>query len=626
MKKVYASFLFVGLTSMCFAQVPTKAKQVSFVKDASAIKTTPVTATPKAFGDVIWENDFSYTASWDISSTGGTTSPGFGWSISSSDLPWSPALSAGMNSTSGGNYALCQNGDPVDGTQQTGATWTMEYDTTFDISSYSNVIFQFEQYGARFTDRQSVEVSTDNGATWVSIGNNNDIPNLTAGGGSAYPNPMVRQYGITSTLGTNPAAMRIRFKVSYEDATAANDGIMYGWFVDDVKLIEGGTNDLAITRGFNFTGTQLLTYTKFPVGQTGTDATMVFTADVSNHGSAAQDAVVTATNSAGLNSASTATSIPAFSSDSLEISTAYQIPGTVGNADVTFTVTSDNATLENTGDDTYLMPFTVTDNLFASDAATTQSSSFSGSFIGWANPTGDAQIGTLFEIFNDVELPTVQIGIGNVGTSGQADYLGNLYKIMVSYYDENSGDFQYLGQSLEYELKATDFGKIKNIPLEAPVQLFAGGLFMVTVYTYVDAPIPVAFSGTVPLGQTVGYDGATRYSLAADEGLDVVDAPVVRMNFQDYAGVEEFASNSSIEVYPNPFVNDFAVNVETASDVEAHIYVTDMSGRIVTDLGTRSLKAGKTTVSVETNGLQAGAYNCIIEANGQQVVKRIIKK
>ncbi|MDG1476404.1 MAG: T9SS type A sorting domain-containing protein [Vicingaceae bacterium] len=89
---------------------------------------------------------------------------------------------------------------------------------------------------------------------------------------------------------------------------------------------------------------------------------------------------------------------------------------------------------------------------------------------------------------------------------------------------------------------------------------------------------------------------------------------------------ETIALEGESKIYPNPFVNRFAVqfNLDTDSEIIAKIY--DVSGKIVTDLIKRTAKEGLNELVFSTLPLNAGNYVLKIEANGKEIVNQKIVK
>ena len=252
MKKHITLLSGLLIFSGAFAQVNKNLPQKQMKQNATLftenkMPVSSVESSEKAPGDVLWSNNFSSSNNWVITQVGaGAPGPNIGWQLGTAPnqiTTWAFTSNTG-NFTGGGGYAGVENGNPQQSTQLTGMQFILTYDSIFDLSATGNVLFQFQQYGALFTDKQAVEASIDGGTTWVEIGNNDDMGMLTASGGSAYTNPTNRSYNVSQAFGGAPLTnMKFRFRVYWPNA-GANDGVMYGWFVDNVKFVEGYSNDL----------------------------------------------------------------------------------------------------------------------------------------------------------------------------------------------------------------------------------------------------------------------------------------------------------------------------------------------------------------------------------------------
>ena len=625
-------------TSLSFAQNVTKPSPVSVSKmKTGKLATSLITQenipaseiTAKAPGDIIWSTNLTSANNWVTSSVPGSAqSPVNGWRLSSTAVP--PIFGTNkINSTSDGQYGVFWNGD-ITQDPPTGvidAEYIMLLDTAFDLSAFPSVNFEFQQFGALFVEKQVVEASID-GTTWVEIGNNTDMGMYTAAGGSAFPNPSNRSYNVTKAFpnGTVLSAVKFRFRVYWgANVPAANKGIAYGWFVDDIKLTEGQPNDLKLANGFAIVGTPAnqLMYTKFPVSQVNASAEVNFSGIVFNEGSVAQNTVLNVT-ATGYNENSPSVMIAGFDSDSLSVATAYSIAPTLGNQNFAFSVTSDN-TLANTSDDMLNVPFEVTSSVLAVDGYNGTPASMTSSFTGWASGTGDAEIGTYFEIFEDASVGAIKIGIANITGAARTEYIGR--GIQGKIYDISGSEPVLIDASLETTIAATSFGKMINAYMITPTPLTAGNVYLVTVSLAENAEVPIAMGGQVISGNVLGFNGGALTGLAPDEeGGDLVTTPMVRLDFNDYTGVNEIAAQFDLNVFPNPFSSNTEVAFELKNDANVSINITDITGRTVSTVDSQMYTSGAHTVSVNGTNLNAGVYNCTITIGNNVITKRIVKK
>lgn len=619
-------------TSLSFAQNVTKPSPVSVSKMktgklATTVENIPASEiTAKTPGDIIWSTNLTSESNWTFTSLPSDAQDAtHGWRITTTET--TPLVSTKINSASGGKYAVVWNGNPNTPATVKIAEYIMTLDTVFDLSTYPSVNFGFQQSGALFTDKQVVEASIDNGTTWVVIGNNDDMGMLTADGGDPYPNPTNRSYNLNKAF---PAAavftaVKFRFRMHWEGVSGGNNGICYGWYVDDIKLTEGEANDLNLDQIFAFVGAPAneLMYTKFPVLQANASAEMNFSAKVFNEGSVAQNTILNVTGT-GYNENAASVLIAPFTGDSIGLNSVYTIDPTVGNQNITFSVTSDN-TLENTGNDTKVFPFEVTPNIMAVDGYNGTPASMTTSFIGWASGTGDAEIGNYFEIFEDAAVGAIQIGIANVSAASRGQYIGR--SIQGKIYDVSGSTPVLLDASLETTITSTSFGKLIPAYMITPFPLQAGNVYMVTVSLAQDAEVPIAMGGQVVSGNVIGFNGGELTGLRPDvEGGNLVTTPIVRLDFNDYTSVNEIAAQFDLNVYPNPFSSNTEVAFELKNDANVSINVTDVTGRTVSTIDSQMYTSGAHSVSVNGTNLTAGVYNCTITIGNNVITKRIVKK
>lgn len=631
MKKHITLLSGLLLFTTAFGQVSAIKTPVSAAKKLDGLRTGKMVASnvqsvEKAEGDVIWANGFNTSTNWVASAVSGTNATDFGWQYGAtpnSVLSW--AFSSSGTFTGGGGYFMCENGDPT-GTpvQDPDAEWILEFDSIFNLAAYPNVLIQFQQYGALFTDKQVVEVSNDGGTTWAEVGNNDDMGALTEGGGSAYANPTNRSYNISQVVGPLSTTVKIRFRVYWPSGVPAlNKGIMYGWYIDNVKLVEGYANDLKLREYYAMTGTEKIQYTKIPSSQLSSPTTTSFSAYVDNIGNASQNVTLNVAATAYTAATVAPLTIVGFDSDSITSDPAYTIPTTVGAIPFNLNVTSNN-TLVNTGNDALTYNFEVTDYTLAVDGFT-NAASINSSFIGWASGTGDPSIGNYIQIFQNAEVQSVKIGIANVSASQQTPYIGNQFFGTIYQYNSVTDAFDFYAQTTPVDLTAAHFGTIVTAYFDS-YQNLTPGLYLVVAGFFKGAKVPIAMAGFVPQGQVAGFDGTTQYGLAGNESYySQVEAPVVRLGFNDGLSVKESSFTSSVNVYPNPFVGTTEIEVGLKNAASVSAIVTDVAGRTVATIPAANLNAGNHTISINGNNFQAGIYNVTLTVGGETITKRIVK-
>ncbi len=566
-------------------------------------------------GDLIWSSNFSNAADWTMGNTGTGVQGAFqigGYPTNFTNYltGTTTGLTAPMAFFDGIQYLLA---GPV-GLQN---AWMST--TTIDLSASEVISVSFNQIYRRFNhDLVFVEVSTDNGATWAF---SKQVNTAAVGNGPTLRNVLTTDFLI------GPGVTQGKIRVRWESLTADNNfGSGYGWAIDNFEVIEGYENNIKLTDAYYAYGTQNLTATIMPTAQAAVAGKISFGAEIENVGSATQPISFNVTSGAYTQTSAEGDIMP-FANDSLDIDFAsgFTIPSTVGTYNFKYTVLSDSI-LDFNIDDTITTPFAVSNNVFAVDSYTGPNS-ITGSFNGWQTQTGDPQIGTLFEIFANDNVGAVQIGIGNVSASQQADYIGLSVYASIYKWNATTEAFDYIDRSDEdHEIAAPDFGNLIMCYFPNLPQLTTGGLYLVTAGTYNGAEVPIAFAGSIIAGNTMGYnDGGTNAIGLASDG-DKVEAPVVRLDFNDYTGIKEMTSAINVSVYPNPFAGTTEVKFNLKADASVSAVVTDLSGRTVATVPASQMAAGTQTIAIDGTSFQAGIYNVTLTVGNETTTKRIVKK
>lgn len=566
-------------------------------------------------GDPIWGSDFSNPADWTMGNVGTGAQGAFqigGYPANFTQYitATTTGLTAPMAYFDGIQYLLA---GPV------GIQNAYMQTPTIDLSASEVISISFNQIYRRFNhDLLYVEVSTDNGATWSL---SKQVNSEAVGNGPSLRNVLTTDFLI------GPGVTQGKIRVRWESLTADdNFGSGYGWAIDNFQVIEGYENNIKLTDAYSSYGNFNLTATIMPTAQVATAGKISFGAEIENVGSATQPTSFKVTSGA-YSQTSAQADITPFGNDSLDISFAngFTIPATVGTYNFKYEVLSDS-TLDFGIDDTISSPFAVSNNIYAVDTYTGPSS-ITGSFNGWATQTGDPQIGTLFEIFNNDNVGAVHIGIGNVSASQQQDYIGLSVYASIYKYNTTTEEFDYIDRSDEdHEIVAADFGNLITCYFPSLPQLTSGGLYLVTAGTYNGAEVPIAFAGKIIAGNTMGYnDGGTSAISLASDG-DKVEAPVVRLDFNDYTGLDELTSATDVTVYPNPFVGTTEIKFNLKADTQVSVVITDVAGRTVATVPAANMNAGEQSVSIDGTNFVAGIYNYTLTVGNETITKRIVKK
>jgi len=590
----------LAVSGSLFAQVPTLQRAMFSTKKMNTVSETPNQA--KALGQAYLISDFSTPGDWTIDNDG-QTAP-MGWTIDATNDSW--AFGSAIASTSGGNYLELNNGDPTTGSPAPSnstftATTTVSIDVPTLTGGTSDVLLQFEQYGARFQDMQEVQISTD-GVLFVTVGDNDDIEALTQTGGAAYDNPMLRSYDISSAISASPSTVWIRFSWS-----PGVQNITYGWFVDDVNIVTKPNND--IKTGDNDWGSLGLHYYQIPLTQV---APIDFWTKVSNEGSDTQTGVMldVDVNSGATTGSSAGVSIAPTASDSIGISGLFtpSANGTYAftmdiSADLVDDVPANNAL---TGES-----FEVNDYIYARDADGTPSAS--GGEDGGVPGDFAFEAGSYFDAFATEQVYGIDVTIG-AGTPVGTIMYGKIY-------EWDGSAFVYVDETAEYSTVNGDAGTEKTLVLFTYPTINAGTTYLTVVGCY--SEFYYGSSGFSP-DQTsfimyggVGGAGSQYYTNGT---------PMVRMNFDPSIGIAEVSETGAVlgQNMPNPFDNNSTINFELANTSDVQFEFVDMTGKIVKTMDLGTLTNGTHSVQVDATEFASGVYYYSLVSEGSRITSKMV--
>lgn len=610
MKKIYSVLIVTGLSFSVSAQLIDLEPRRAI--DQNTFTTIPVhepasdfSAEDRAPGDVIWANDFSFASNWLVTGPVGS-GPDNNWIIGTGTTTW--YLGAWSASTSGGPYATCKNGDPGDGVPPylSGGEFIMEYDTIFDLSSYANVLIEFEQRGAHFNDDQWVQVST-NGVTWTTVYDNAKYPGLYYGAGKSYPNPDFVQADITSAIAASPSTVQIRFILSW-DAAITTPGIAYGWMIDDVKLREAYDYDVNIGDATILTGAWPSAVSQVPTYMV---QDISFTAEAVNGGNnALTDAIATVTVSGtAYSGTSTAVNIPYGVEDSLIVTAPFSPPTSTGNHTVTYTLSSADA-LENTYNDDVTRNLKITADMMASDYFDGTNGSISNTFFGWGAPTGSVTcIGNMIEVAANEHIVGMEVGIRDYNSTSSSEGLAIWGRIVK--FDGSAFDFDGSFTTDEFYVDASDVGELMELYFhEAPLEVFAGETYLVASCSYTGDEVGVMTSGRAPVGTSIGLDDDDWFSVTWDDEGEMAEIPVVRTLFATDGSTGSEANNAFTihQNVPNPFNDNTIVSYTLNETSNVSVKITDISGKVYDEINRGEQTSGTYQIELNAKNYAQGTY------------------
>jgi hypothetical protein len=616
MKKVLLSApLFLSLSFAGFAQNIGKTlnqEQALIQKNVlnSSVAGSEGFFNTRAEGDIIWSNDFSNASNWSMTNT---SVPPHGWNIITNLNAAPVSAFVPLNFPTGSNGFAFVNSDEAGTAQNPSQTnaiirWN---GTPIDCSQFPNVSIKFNSATRNWSSQYFLQVSSDGGQNWTEIP---ILQNITTNVNSA--NSEVVMLNISSLTNQSSQVM-IGFRYQ------AN----WGWFwaIDDVELFETWNYDLTMVEAISSMGELGLKYTIYPVGQVTSNLRMGFGADVKNNGAMAMTPALKATQGANWTFTGTpVTSNPnQLTTDSVFIAAAngYPIPSTAGTYNITLEL-STAQTLQNQAAATRTMPFAVSPLVMASDTYNGTAASISGGFFGWATATGDPGIGLEFELNNAASVGRVAVGIPNINTQSQGNYIGR--ELYVELWKVQNGELVFAGISEPHVITASNFGNLVQCYFETPIAFQAGESVVAIAASGEFDLVPVAFAGMHLAGNTIGKAGSTFVTLASDGPY--VSTPVVRLDFGNYTGIKNNTLVSQdVVVFPNPAKENAQIQYTLTEEASVSIAVRDLSGKLVFSTERGLVGAGTYTSNIDMNNFAQGMYTVTISANGAQVTQKLMK-
>ena len=615
MKKVHLSVLTVAcLGNFSFAQ---KADQQSYFnqKQFTTIlskETVKPSNQLKTGGDLVWSNDFSTPTDWTIDNAG--QGAGFGWNINPTEESW--FFNSVINSTSDGNFGELNNGTTT--TQVINKVYTMSTTNPIDVNTLSggpnNYILEFQQFGAKFYEKQEVYISTDN-TNWVLAGDNSAIEMLTTTGGDVYANPTTKSINLSGFIpgGTNSLYIRFSWTSSIPASVVPNVWTAYGWMVDDVRILEAYADEFTVTKVWTGDIVQKYDYYSTPLSQV---IPMTVGAVISNMGGVSQAKVVSIEILQGTTSVYTSTEnitvLPGVS-DTLWHTSTFT-PTANGVYTVKFTLPTDAITTNNTQSEN----FEVTPNIYGHNFPITGTTSF-----GFTTVDAEIGMGNLFEINANQQLNGINVHFAT-GTTPTTEVTVELWENV----DGIQGNLVFITDALYTIPSPLNTATPTTIPFNIPAQMEQGKLYLIILKAYQDLTNKLRIKSTSKGNDdfsTVGYGPfATGGGVNYFSGW--ASAPYISLNFDPTIGINENSTEiSGVSIYPNPSSSSVNLEMNIANPSEVSIQVTDLSGKIVATQNLGFLTLGKNQTTIQSASFNNGLYYVTISSNGTSVTKKFIK-
>ena len=636
MKKVYISICALAISFGSIAQISNfPAEKLGAAKDFADLVVSSNnelfnTSTNNANSsmNIIWESDFTDPNDWLLDNNGQNGGV-YGWSIDATNDSW--YFNNPISSTSGGNYAELSNGSASAGNQLLDMTYNMTMAQPIDIGAAigsSNAVLSFEEYGARFNDLQSVQISTD-GVNFITIADNLSYQVLAQAGGSAYPNPSLREIQLSQFLQANTSTVWIRFSwtTNYpQSATNANVWITYGWYIDDVKIYEAPANSITMTDEvmggwwveYMNTGGIGQDYTFNPISQANVNP-YAFEAVISNEGTVSQDITMYAevfdgSGSSIFSTSSSTVNLVASTQDTF-VCSSFFTPTTNDVYEIKMWSTADSLGLGNifTYSDTAIKitaitgPGTQWGNVYGKD----YNQDFGYRKIGTS--ANSAESASTFHMYADEVLYSVDAHISDWSVAG-----AQVYAVL---YEEVAGAEPILfDQSDDYSIQSGDLGSWISIPFNSPIDLISGVTYRIAVGSYISAD-------SVGVNASIG-DG----SYSSQSWFDIDDSngngsptwystsfiPMLRMNCDpsSISSVSDLKQNI-FTTCPNPTRGVFSVVL--LENAKYDVTVNNVLGQTVFSSSINGMNT-----SIDLSSFDKGIYTVELKGENTSYTEKII--
>lgn len=613
MKKVYLGLLITTLSGGLFAQVNTSGPVSKMKHDGFKQVKNSQSSLQKNGGDIIWNNDFSATSDWQTGNDPSGTPPHTSgdWSIVSSmpaNLTSQVAtygFPSAMNSASGGNFALINSDFAGQGQNQNAYIQTANGIDVANLLSTNGsaanaaLYIEYTEIFRHYYEKNYVEISNDNGATWTTF-EVNTVAEVPVNSNSADPETEI--LNITSAIGAGNWGTQVKIRFKY---TGSWD---WFWGVDDVKLVVAYDNDAKMNNLYPSTpvATSLgLDYFRVPLSQTSFPG-LTFGAKIQNNGGMTQNNASLKVVGQSYSQTSPTKVLTQGQIDTFEITTPYMLPAGLGT--YTLHATSDlGITDEFMDNDSVSIDVVRSQYLYGRD-----DDNIMGGISQVSNNDGqELMIGNVMEIFDDMTVTGIQVRLLNQPTAVDQEFNCIIYRL-------NAGgtDYEYLAETDFHMITNADLSQFVTIKMAGgDLTLTAGDEVLVMAHNLGGTnEVGFGYAQTVTEQTVLGYtQGATTPFFLSDPG-----AIMIRLSSDPSLTVSENELNASVNLFPNPAVEEFTVTVD--GNEATGLTVIDLTGKVVYSSSVNG------TITVNTSNFSAGIYTVNVATSNGTATKKLVVK
>jgi len=231
-------------------------------------------------------------------------------------------------------------------------------------------------------------------------------------------------------------------------------------------------------------------------------------------------------------------------------------------------------------------------------------------------------MGNMYQFENNTSLDAVRTVL-----TASTD-VGTLFYAAVYSYDNTTGDFTLIGQSVDYTVSAADIPTVNGpgapeVVLTMPsIALTAGETYLVAIGHYGGADAIVLANST-----TAQASANTTFMFDATDftWYFLNSVPMIRAQF-NVAGIED-AAITGINLkqnVPNPADNNSTIAYTLERSGGVALTIVDLSGKTVAVYNQGNQSVGSYTIEVNTEALAAGIYHYTLSVDGYTATKKMV--
>ena len=205
-------------------------------------------------------------------------------------------------------------------------------------------------------------------------------------------------------------------------------------------------------------------------------------------------------------------------------------------------------------------------------------------------------------------------------TNPGAEIYATIYDI-----DPATGDFVYAAGSASHIVTAAEVGTtggVVDLPLSSAFPVVAGTPYLVVVGSFGDG----GATDDLVVGTAGNSERSTSFyfDMTDQTWYYTSSTPMVRIDFQDNASIDENAAAFDVVMYPNPATEVTTLSFNLKNNAAVNVFVTDLTGKTVAANALTNATVGKNSVEINTAEMAAGVYTVSFVANNTTITKKLV--